>query len=672
MSEQIAKERIVPVLAEPTMTAPGGGKTPTTAPSYSPIVLSHLQKIYESLSRVDPKHDFVKEIQSEGAEIEINDGNPIKSFPALLDYMASPASTATRPLKDEDLSAPIADYFISSSHNTYLTGNQLYSNASTELYTNVLRRGCRCLEIDVWDGQEKPQSSAELHGEGDSGSSEYEHGISKTTSQEHKQLWSTRKHDDAVPNDGTGDIERHGHLRSISDHLGRLVRHQSLSKSHAVSGEAGSAVQASPTTNEPEAIYGEPRVLHGHTLTKEISFRDVCYAIRHSAFVTNDLPVIVSLEVHTSLKQQERMVEIINEAWKDLLVDVTPDLEGVHCALPNLGSLKRKILIKTKWSSPSLKDGEHTHPGGRSIPSATDAVANRETTLVAEPPEKEKSSKVLHALSRLAVYARGCHFHHFSQPEAIIPTHVFSLSETDIKDMHENQKEALLNHNKSFMMRVFPSAMRVTSSNMDPSLFWKQGVQMVALNWQNFDMGMMLNEAMFAGRHGWVLKPQRYRGMQVDSSAKDIDRGGTAVNISIAIFAGQGLALPLGDYSPKDFHPYVTCQLHLSQDEDIVPKNQKRGSEAKRYKLRTKASTGIDPDFGGEELTFPHATAIIEELSFLRLKVKNDEFGPDRLAAWSCIRLDRLQQGYRFIRLFNAKGENTDGFLLVKISKKIA
>jgi Phosphatidylinositol-specific phospholipase C, Y domain len=205
-----------------------------------------------------------------------------------------------------------------------------------------------------------------------------------------------------------------------------------------------------------------------------------------------------------------------------------------------------------------------------------------------------------------------------SRTEATIPTHVFSLSETDIKDMHENQKEALLNHNKNFMMRVFPSAIRVTSSNMDPSLFWKQGAQMVALNWQNFDMGMMLNEAMFAGRHGWVLKPQRYRGMQVDSSAKDIDRGGTAVNISIAIFAGQGLALPLGDSSPKDFHPYVTCQLHLSQDEDIVPKNQKRGSEAKRYKLRTKASTGIDPDFGGEELTFPHTTAIIEELSFLR------------------------------------------------------
>lgn len=269
----------------------------------------------------------------------------------------------------------------------------------------VLLRGCRCLEIDVWDGQEKPQSSAER--EGDGGSSEYDRGISKTASEEHKHSES---------NDSTGDIERHGHLKSISNHLGHLVRPQSLSKPHSVPGEAGGIAQPIQTTNEPEAIHGEPRVLHGHTLTKEVSFRDVCYAIRDSAFVTSDLPVIVSLEVHTSLRQQERMVEIINEAWKDLLVDITPDLEGLYCTLPNLGSLKRKILIKTKWLPPSSKEGGHTSPGGKPIPSAVDAIANRDTTLAAEPPEKAKASKVLHALSRLAVYARGCHFRHFSQP----------------------------------------------------------------------------------------------------------------------------------------------------------------------------------------------------------------------------------------------------------------
>ena len=40
----------------------------------------------------------------------------------------------------------------------------------------------------------------------------------------------------------------------------------------------------------------EPKVYHGHTLTKDIPFREVCEAIVLSAFKASDLPVIVSLE----------------------------------------------------------------------------------------------------------------------------------------------------------------------------------------------------------------------------------------------------------------------------------------------------------------------------------------------------------------------------------------
>ena len=57
---------------------------------------------------------------------------------------------------------------------------------------------------------------------------------------------------------------------------------------------------------------------------------------------------------------------------------------------------------------------------------------------------------------------------------------------------------------------------------------------------------------------------------------------------------------------------------------------------------------------------------------FDRLKIHDDEIGKDDLAAWACVRLDRLQQGFRFVHLLDAKGEQTRGLLLVKITKSLS
>lgn len=80
-------------------------------------------------------------------------------------YLFSDANVPVSPDKKvhHDMTAPLSHYFIYTSHNTYLTGNQLNSDCSDVPIIKALQQGVRVIELDIWPNSSKDNVDV-LHG----------------------------------------------------------------------------------------------------------------------------------------------------------------------------------------------------------------------------------------------------------------------------------------------------------------------------------------------------------------------------------------------------------------------------------------------------------------------------------------------------------------------------
>jgi phosphatidylinositol phospholipase C delta len=521
---------------------------------------------------------------------------------------------------DHVLDRPVNEYFISSSHNTYLIGRQVADVSSVEGYIMTLLRGCRSVEVDCWDGSD-----------------------------------------------------------------------------------------------------GQPVVKHGRALTNAISFREVINTVNKYAFATSRFPLWLSLEVHCNATQQEIMAETMREIFGFRLV--TEPLDPSADKLPSPSELKDRILIKVKGTHPTHQQRNSGEANGRrrgnsltspfSKPVVVDianvpaqylasspllgpsqqprrAIGKRVDTITEgevhdavssstsdceteEESSKRKTSKIVKTLGDLGVYCSGVKFHGFESAECKKCNHILSFMEGTFRKHSKapGSKKLLPRHNMRYMMRVYPQYSRLASDNFNPLMYWRKGVQMAALNWQTFDLGMQLNQAMFAGgpdQSGYVLKPESMRLIRIlpgglpDEALGKLERQN--MTFSIDIISAQRLMRPASLPLNRTLDPYVEMEVFHANDKrdnhdstgGVAIHNDTPG------KVRTciAKENGFDPEFnyaGNSKVTTKYP-----ELVFVKFSVKlspdgETTSGRNPTVATYTVKLSNLKQGYRTLPLWDSNGD---------------
>ncbi|XP_014251862.1 1-phosphatidylinositol 4,5-bisphosphate phosphodiesterase classes I and II isoform X2 [Cimex lectularius] len=464
------------------------------------------------------------------AQYEINKNNVNKgqlSFEGFLRYMMSEDNPIVAPSKVElcdDMDQPLAHYFINSSHNTYLTGHQLTGKSSVEIYRQCLLAGCRCVELDFWNGG-RTEEPVIVHGYTfvpEIPAKDVIEAIAESAfkTSDYPVILSFENH--------CNPRQQAKIAQYCRDIFGDMLLDSPLD-SHKL--EAG--VPLPPPSLLKRKIIIKNKKKHHHNKVLE---RGTTGEIEVVATGNGDVPHAAPVRQSSKESADEKPEEKNDEAT-DENVPAEDDLES------SSGDEDEKPLEKD------------------------DKVASaKETEAGAE-------------ISALVNYVQPVHFVSFEITEK--KNRFYEMSSFDEKQATMLLKESpieFVKYNKQQLSRVYPAGTRFDSSNFMPQVFWNAGCQLVALNYQTLDLAMQLNLGIFEynQRCGYLLKPEfmRRQDRRFDPFAESTVDGIIAGTVSINVISGQFLTdKRCGTYVEVDMYGLPADTVRKKFRTKIVPNN---------------------------------------------------------------------------------------------------